>query len=154
MICVKNLKGRAFQRGFERYTRYWSRVLLLNNAGHTCEGLGPRLQPTNMADDTDDCGKVTQKRRGHYREYMRYSNPYKFPAARRRKGNLYKSKQSSTGTCNNLKQCNVEELIPKQTSTQAQPLCSHGDVAELFFAETNSTMLGEAIGGLVFLGQL
>ena len=97
-----------------------------------------------MADDTDDCGKVTQKRRGHYREYMRYSNPYKFPAARRRKGNLYKSKQSSTGTCNNLKQCNVEELIPKQTSTQAQPLCSHGDVAELFFAETNSTMLGEA----------
>ena len=38
----------------------------------------------------------------------------------------------------------MEELIPEPTSTQAQPLCSHGDVAELFFAETNSTMLGEA----------
>lgn len=98
--------------------------------------------PTNMADDKDDCGKVTQKRRGRYREYMRYSNPYKFPAARRRKGNLYKSKQSTTGTRNDLKQCDVEELILEQP--QAQPLCSHDDVAELFLAETNNTMLGEA----------
>ena len=101
---------------------------------------GLDYNPTNMADDKDDCGKVTQKRRGRYHEYMRYSNPYKFPAARRRKGNLYKWKQSSTGTRNDLKQCNVEELIPEQP--QAQP-CSHGDVAELFLAETNSIMLGE-----------
>ena len=106
---------------------------------------GVDFNPTNMADDKDDCGKVTQKRRGRYREYMHYSNPYKFPAARRRKGNLYKWKQSSTGTRNDLKQCDVEELIPEQPhpeQPQVQP-CSHGDVAELFLAETNSMMLGE-----------
>ena len=34
----------------------------------------------NMAD-----GAGTQKRRGRYKEYMHHSNPYKFPAARRRK---------------------------------------------------------------------
>ena len=97
---------------------------------------------TNMADDKDDCGKVTQKRRGRYREYMRSSNPYKFPAARRRKCNIYKLKQSSTGTRNDLNKCDVEELIPEQP--QAQPLYAHGDVAELFLAETNSLMPGEA----------
>ena len=96
---------------------------------------------TNMADEKDDCGKVTQKQRGRSREYMRYSNPYRFPAARRQKGNQYKSKQPSTGTCNDLKQSDVEELIPEQP--HVHPLCSHGDVAELFLAETNRMMLDE-----------
>lgn len=50
---------------------------------------------------------------------MRHSNPYKFQAARRRKGNLYKSKQSSTGTHNDLNKFDVEELIPE--GSQAQP---------------------------------
>ena len=101
-----------------------------------------------MADEKadDDCGKITRKQRGRYRRYMRYSNPYRFPAARRRKGNQYRSKQPSTGTRNDLKQSDVKELIPEQP--QAQPLCTHGDgdvgVGELFLAETNSMMLDEA----------
>ena len=74
---------------------------------------------TNMADDQYDFGKLTLKRRDRYCEYMRHSNPYKFQAARRRKGNLYKSKQSSTGTDNDLNKCDVEELIPE--GSQAQP---------------------------------
>ena len=72
-----------------------------------------------MADDQYDLGKLTQKRRDRYCECMRHSNPYKFQAARRRKGNLYKSKQSSTGTRNDLNKCDVEELIPE--GSQAQP---------------------------------
>ena len=74
---------------------------------------------TNMADDQYDFVKLTLKRRDRYWEYMRHSNPYKFQAARRRKGNLYKSKQSSTGTHNDLNKCDVEELIPE--GSQAQP---------------------------------
>ena len=77
-----------------------------------------------MADDGE---KVARKQRGRYREYMRHSNPYKFPAARRRKGNLYKAKQSSTGTRNDLNKCDVEEMIPDKYSK----------------AETNSMILGE-----------
>ena len=104
---------------------------------------------TNMADDQYDFGKLTLKQRDRYCEYMRHSNPYKFQAARRQKGNLYKSKQSSTGTHNDLIKCDVEELIPE--GSQAQPFvcmadCLHGDVAELFLAETNSMMPGEACG--------
>ena len=131
--CVKNLKGRAFQRGFEGFTLLANktpRVLLLNTHTYnkacvTCVrdwDLDYKL--TNMADDKGDCGKVTQKRRGRYREYMRYSNPYKFPAARRRKGNLYKLKQSSTGTRNDLNKCDVEELIPEQPQAHAASLHS------------------------------
>ena len=93
-----------------------------------------------MADDQDDCGKLTHKPRGRYSKYMRHSNLYKFAAARRRKGNLYKSKQSSTGTCNDLNKCDVKDMIP----AQAQPLCMHGDDSELFLSETNSMMPGEA----------
>ena len=74
---------------------------------------------------------------------MRHSNPYKFQAARRRKDNLYKSKQSSTGTRNDLNKCDVEELIPEGSQAQ-YVFCMHGDVTELFLAETNSMMPGEA----------
>ena len=97
-----------------------------------------------MADDQDDYGKLTQKRRGRYREYMRHSNPYTFAAARRRKGNLYKSKRSSTGTRNDLNKCDVEELIPEEPQAQPLDLCSHGDVSELFLSQTNNMMPGEA----------
>lgn len=95
------------------------------------------FKSTNMADDGE---KVARKQRGRYREYMCHSNPYKFPAARRRKGNLYKAKQSSTGTRNDLNKCDVEEMIPD--TRHAQPLCT-GDPAEIFEAETNSMILGE-----------
>ena len=81
---------------------------------------------TNMADDRD-FGKLTQKRRDRYCKYMRHSNPYKFPAARRQKDNLYKSKQSSTGTRNDLNKCDVEELIPEGSQAQ-YVFCMHGDV--------------------------
>ena len=77
---------------------------------------------------------------------MRYSNPYKFPVARRRKGNLYKSKQSSTASWTDLIKFDVQELIPEQP--KAQPLCSDGDVAELFLAETKSVMPGESCSNL------
>ena len=43
--CVKSLKGRAFQRGFERFTLLVNkppRVLLLQRMCHTCRGLGLR----------------------------------------------------------------------------------------------------------------
>ena len=85
-----------------------------------------------MADNGE---KVARKQRGRYREYMRHSNPYKFPAARRRKGNLYKAKQSSTGTRNDLNKCDVEEMIPD--TRHAQPLCT-GDPAEIFEAEVST----------------
>ena len=42
-----------------------------------------------------------------------------FPATRRRKGNLYKLKQSSTGTRNDLNKCDVEELIPEGSQAHA-----------------------------------
>ena len=44
----------------------------------------------NMAD-----GAGTQKRRGRYKEYMRHSNPYKFPAARRRKSGRINVRKTS-----------------------------------------------------------
>jgi len=83
---VKNLKGRGFQHGFEGLTllvNTTSRVLLLkcsttHNIGVTRIGdWDLDYKSTNMADDKDDFGKVTQKQRGRYREYMRCSNPYK-----------------------------------------------------------------------------
>lgn len=83
------------------------------------------FKSTNMADDGE---KVARKQRGRYREHMRHSNPYKFPAATRRKGNLYKAKQLSTGTRNDLNKCDVEEMIPD--TRHAQPLCT-GDPAEI-----------------------
>ena len=65
-----------------------------------------------MADETE----LTRKRRGRYREYMRHSNPYIFPAARRRKRNLQKVKKPSNVTHNGFNKCesDVEEVFCEQ----------------------------------------
>ena len=67
-----------------------------------------------MADETELT--ITRKLRGRYREYMRHSNPYKFPAARRRKGNFQKAKQSPAVTRNGFNKCesDVQEVFCEQ----------------------------------------
>ena len=70
---------------------------------------------------------------------MRHSKPYKFRAARRRKGNLNKAQAIINWYTKN--KCDVEEMI--HDTPHAQPLCT-GDATELFLAETNSMIPGEA----------
>ena len=65
-----------------------------------------------MADETE----LTRERRGGYREYMRHSNLYIFPAERRRKRNLQKVNKSSNVTHNGFNKCesDVQEVFCEQ----------------------------------------
>ena len=81
--------------------------------------LGPRLQVNKHGRRSIRVRKANTKMKRLLLQIHEHSNPYKFQAARRRKGNLYKSKQSSTGTHNDLNKFAVEELIPE--GSQAQP---------------------------------
>ena len=93
----------------------------------------------NMADETELT--ITRKRRGRYREYMRHSNPYKFPAARRRKGNFQKAKQSPAVTRNGFNKC--ESDVQEVFCEQPRELRCTVDTVELLQVEKTYTSPGE-----------
>ena len=92
-----------------------------------------------MADETELT--ITRKRRGRYREYMRHSNPYKFPAARRRKGNFQKAKQSPAVTRNGFNKC--ESDVQEVFCEQPRELRCTVDTVELLQVEKTYTSPGE-----------
>ena len=98
---------------------------------------GPGNQIKNMADETT---RII-KRRGRYREYMRHSNPYKFPAARSRKGNLQKANQPPAVTRNGFNRC--ESDVQEMLCEQPRELRCTVSTVELLQAETTNTSPGE-----------
>ena len=73
---------------------------------------------------------------------MRHSNPYKFPATRRRKGNFQKAKQSPAVTRNGFNKCesDVQEVFCEQPR---ELRCTAVDTVELLQVEKTYTSPGE-----------
>lgn len=86
-----------------------------------------------MADENLPKGK----RRGRYREYMRHFNPYKFPAARRRRKAVQKANRLPAVAGNNFNKC--ESDVKEVSCEQPGELHFTVNSVEHVRAETNTS---------------